>query len=476
LTGGGYIVKKLSLAAKVTYTQMSKKALVNLLETITITINFESRIKNAPLCVLLDEPSICKRLNKYRNVDFYSDDPKIFNLWRGFPYDTSTISEVNPALIRPFLNHIKVVICAGDEESYNSELKKLGWIFQNPNGHLEFATVLLGEEGAGKNTYTDVICDLWGPEWTNRNVNNMEMITESNHAEVIEWKKIIVTNEIQDLERSKASWDVMKSRITDPTYMIRRIYQASKEIRNVNNYYLNSNNENCIKMGQRDRRYDVKEVSDIYVGKIDEYFIPLHATFTDEMMTHLLKFFQDMDVSDFNPRIPPCSEIKKELQESQKPEVQAFIEEFDWRDEDGNDRRSQGMLLDEIHRIGYLRYCRTKEIDGMYKVKPQRLGVAIRHFVRQERIMINGVEQRLYFPKGSVREELNEIIYNGHVYKMVSDDDEPQSISVIKDPRVAGRVRKPAPVLDPASQSSPDSEPVVFPPQYGRSPEGPAGP
>jgi hypothetical protein len=362
------------------------------------------------------------------------------------------------SLLQPFLNHLKVVICNENEESYNHELKKLGWIFQNPNSHLEFATVLLGEEGAGKGSYTDVVCDLWGPEWTNRNVNNMEMITEPNHAEVISWKKFIVCNEIKDMDHSRASWDVMKSRVTDHYYMVRLIYQASRQIRNVNNYFLCSNNYNSIKMGLRDRRYDIKEVSDKYVGKIEEYFIPLHASYTDEMKTHLLKFLLEMDITGFDHRIPPSSELKKEMQDSQRSIVQLFLEEFDWVDSSLEDKKEEGMLFQEIYKDGYLPYCDKYGVPERYRTAMQAFGMAIRPHVDQKTKKIEGKVCRAYFPKGSLKmtEEEAELKKAPRVRR--KKEDGPQSIEVIMNGN--GRVRKSAPVPDPESQASPDSEPA----------------
>jgi hypothetical protein len=246
----------------------------------------------------------------------------------------------------------------GNIESYEQELMKNAWMFQHPNEHLHWATVLMGEEGAGKNSfYTDVICSLWGDEWTSRNITSMETITDNKNKTTIAYKKLIVCNEVSDVERNRASFDVLKSRITDDYYNLRNLCQDLIEIRNVNNYIFCTNNYNSIKLGQRDRRYFILEVSDKYVGKIAEYFTPLAETFTDEMKTHLLKFFLEYDITRFNPRIPPLTDLKRELLNEQKPFAQLFIEEMELPED--------GICLDVLWER-YIEYCDRNAVDHKY--------------------------------------------------------------------------------------------------------------
>jgi hypothetical protein len=406
LTTGGYLVKQLSPSqnGKVIFTQMCKKTLSALLDLLTVGITVDperGEKKDISLAMLLNKPRLCMKLDKFRTVDFKSDDPMIFNIWRGFAYEP----EEDPSdlsLIQPFLAHIKEVICDNNEESYQHELKKLAWIFQNPNDHLGYATVLLGEEGCGKGTYTDLLCDLWGSDWAEPNITDMGMITESNHAETITWKKIVVANEIRDLEHNKASWEVMKSRITDEYYRVRNIYQPSKMVRNVNNYFFCTNNYSSIQMGQADRRYDIKEVSETH-KQDTKYFSDLRRTFTSDMKSQLLGYFLSIDTKDFNSKIPPSSALKKEMQAAQKPLVQIFFENFDWRDSVGFDRREDGLLYRELYKDGFLAFCDEYGVPDRYRVSLQGFGMAIKKYIDQQ--TVDG--DRRYYPKGSV--EKNDI-------------------------------------------------------------------
>jgi hypothetical protein len=312
-------------------------------------------------------------------------------MWRGFAIKPA--SRVNMALIQPFLDHIKNVICSGNEEAYQFELQKNGWIVQNPNVHLGFATVLLSDEGTGKNVYTDMLCSLWGSDYSEPNISSMETVTCDTHAEAIAYKKIIVLNEAADQADSKASFNVMKSRISDHTYRVRSLYQPLREVRNVNNYFIVSNND-AVKLGTRDRRYYILEVSDCHLQDIP-YFEELCDTFTDEMRSHLLKFFLDISTKGFEPKRPPMTDIKAELQECQKPLAQMFMEKFDWVDAGGYDHTKDGMLIDDIYTDGFLPYCAKFKIEQKYIPTPGAgFGRKIKPYVRQKTI----IQQRFYFP------------------------------------------------------------------------------
>jgi hypothetical protein len=208
------------------------------------------------------------------------------------------------------------------------------------------------------------------------------------------WKKIIVTNEIKELEHNKASWDVMKSRITDDYYRVRRMYEPTQVVRNVNNYFFCTNNYSSIKMGQKDRRYDIKEVSDKHEKDI-RYFSRLRKTFTREMKSQLLRYFLDIDTSDFNHLIPPTSVLKKEMQDSQKPLAELFFEHFDWKDSVGFDRSKDGMVCKDLYTEGFIPFCDKFAIPERYRISFGGFGMAIRKYVDHT----GEGKDRRYYPK-----------------------------------------------------------------------------
>jgi hypothetical protein len=146
VTSGGYLVNKKGFDGKILYEQVEKKSLCKLLETSAIIIEGKRRFAS----FFLDEPSVSGALRRYDHVDFFSEDPRIFGIWGEFAFKPPDIRETDLDLIDPFLDHMLYVICAGNIEYCQQELMKNAWMFQNPNKHLHWATVLMGEEGTGK--------------------------------------------------------------------------------------------------------------------------------------------------------------------------------------------------------------------------------------------------------------------------------------------------------------------------------------
>jgi hypothetical protein len=326
-----FIVKQ-RIDNRTVWNEMTNKALAELLSTKSALIMHNGRSKDWLYAKLLDVPIINNAFKRYDCVDFATGNPRVFDIWNGYAFAVMPKEEpVKMELLQPYLDHLLEIICSGNTEHYLTLLMKDAWMFQHPNGHLQYATVLMGEEGAGKGRYNDVLCDLWGEQWTQRNINTMDQITSGVQRDLIANKKLIVPNELASLEQGgarnqKAGFDVLKSRITDDCYVVRNIYERAVKVRNVNNYIFSTNNWDSIRMGLRDRRYFVLEVSD-RVLQDTVYFGQLCRSFTDEMKKHLLNFYLRFNTEDFNPFIPPMTALKEEIQASQLHPTEQWVQQ-----------------------------------------------------------------------------------------------------------------------------------------------------
>jgi hypothetical protein len=194
-------------------------------------------------------------------------------------------------------------------------------------------TLAMGDCSHGspwENRYTDMLCDLWGSNWTQPNINDLNVITGDKHRDIIAFKKLIVSNELASLESNhgkgrEASWEILKSKFTEHTHVTRNLFQDLVQVQNVSNYIFCTNNWESMRQGVRDRRYLVLEVADAEVGNMS-YFSELCATFTEEMKTHPLNFYLRCDTTGFNVHEPaPESELKQEIMESQLHSAEVWI-------------------------------------------------------------------------------------------------------------------------------------------------------
>jgi hypothetical protein len=286
------------------------------------------KTKDVPLNKFLEHACIAGDLQTFTAVDFTNEEnPRVFPIWRGHTHPL--VPEVNMDLIQPFLDHVKNVICSGNEEYYDTEIKKDAWMFQHPLYHMGWATVLIGEEGTEKGMYTNVLCDLWGPEYSQRNVNSMEQVTGDKSMSTLRNQKLVVCNELSRTE-SKAgknvNWDIMKSRITDDVVRARAMYQEySRPFRNTVNYIFSSNHMDSIYMSEGARRYFCLRVSSEH-SRDTEYFGPLVRQWsTPEFKSHLLTYLLRLDTTGLNVNDPPDTDLKVEIVSAGMSHAEMFI-------------------------------------------------------------------------------------------------------------------------------------------------------
>jgi hypothetical protein len=118
---------------------------------------------------LLSQQAWRRVIRSFDRLRFTARNERELPIWQGWPVEACA----DPDAIQLFLAHIRDVICSGDESYANTLLDWCAYTVQNLDTHNRFALVLLGQEGAGKNTFTDAFCDLFGSAFSKKNVNDM---------------------------------------------------------------------------------------------------------------------------------------------------------------------------------------------------------------------------------------------------------------------------------------------------------------
>ena len=257
-------------------------------------------------------------------LSFYSKDSKAFSYFRG--YDYTEVKEINEELINPFLNHVKEVICDNDERLDKYVNNWFAEILQKPDCKLQTALTLIGEQGTGKNVFTDVLCKLLGI-YACDNINDIDDIAGKFNA-AIENKKLIVCNELQSADQSRnLNSDKLKSIITDKSLRVNEKFEPKRQTDNVANFIFVSNHLNPLKMESKDRRYCVMKVSEKYCQNT-EYFGNLCSGFTKEFYKHLFTYYMQRDISNYNHREIPMTDAKEFIMNANKDMYKIFVEEF----------------------------------------------------------------------------------------------------------------------------------------------------
>jgi hypothetical protein len=331
---------------------------------------------------LWDIYQTCPEIYDYKDYTFYSDDPLDFSYFHGYKY--KLLKSIDLSKIQLYLNHLKEVIAnyntnvcyeditdnanynklfVYDEGEYNETTNKeeathytkysedayynylLDWIsfiLQNPGKQTEVAILLRSKQGTGKNTFTDVLCELLSG-YSLSNVTSINDLTGGFNS-IIENKKLVICNELKDTEKNTmyTDYDTLKSLWTDREHFIGEKFVAKRQITSFLNGILITNHH--FKLEDSDRRYFCLECSDKYIGKIEEYFKPLYESFDEEFYDNLFTFFMTRDISKFVPQLFPETKLRKEYKYMSMDSVAEFVEEHK------EELKKNGMIRGEAYK------------------------------------------------------------------------------------------------------------------------------
>jgi hypothetical protein len=343
LTNNNLYVVKQRIEGREKWNTMERKALVDIIDLrVDVGEVIDGKVKTRAMRLgdFLNEPNITQAILQFDRETFYRDDPHLFSMWRGHIHERLSPEDLaaNIDIIAPFLDFVLNVICAGDRYYFRYEMMKNAWVLQNPDKHPRSATVLIGDKGVGKNTYTDILCDLWGLEWSCPNMSSIAALLDDKSKSIIHMKKLIVCNELTaDDEKAgkKANWDMMKTRISDDNQLVRDFHKGfpSTPIESFAYYIFLSNHRNSIPIETGERRYFCLEVSSDRKGD-GEFFTLMKETLrkhTPLFFPTLLTYFLEMDVSSFDPNAsPPETPLMREMQETAMSLPEQFITDSWW--------------------------------------------------------------------------------------------------------------------------------------------------
>jgi hypothetical protein len=388
-----YVVKHRGEGA-VFYDIHPKKELMSILnmKTVRILMPCARSPKAVKYSALLDIPEINQRFQNFDKVEFTSNEQSVLSIWQGHVFPVfEPEREVDMGLIHLFLEHVLNVICRGEKEVFKIMLAKDAWCFQHPNEHLKWAPVLMGPQGTGKNTYTDMICELWGTKWS-RKALRMEQVVGKCAKTAIAWRKAIVVDELPPTKRGQKGFQDIKTRISGEEYTVKDVGESEVDIQNVNNYTFISNNYDAIEMSADDRHFFPLQVSADKLGHLTDYFIPLWQSFTPDMMTHLLNFYLRYNwakVKGFNPFVPAETQLKKELTDLWKTAPQRFVMN---RGLDCIDWGPEGCLSDRELYSKFVEWCAFHRQTNPLTKKPNPLAsfmIEIKNFVTRDKDGLN---------------------------------------------------------------------------------------
>ena len=255
-------------------------------------------------------------------LDVFGEPLNLISFFHGYRYQK--LPECDMSEIENYLKLIYEVISDSDEEVYNYILNWIANIAQNPGKRNMTSIVMKGVQGAGKNTFTDILAQLF-IGYSNGNINDLNAVV-GNFNSAIEHKILIVLNEMKSSKDAYLQdMDALKSLITDPRVRIGEKFQPNRWPENVSNLIFISNHAKPIIVPSDDRRFLVVNVSGKY--KYDNKLLKDLHNLPESFYNNLMTFFLNRDISKFDPTVIPLTGAKKNLIEACRSDVEQFIVE-----------------------------------------------------------------------------------------------------------------------------------------------------
>lgn len=226
-----------------------------------------------------------------------SSVPGFYNLWRGFAV------EPRQGGCDLFWQHVRTVICGGNEHHYSYLRKWLAHLVQNPAELPGVAIVVRGIQGTGKTLFSDTVGKLFGQHYLM--LTRIEQLTGrfTGHLKDV---LLICANEAV-WGGDKQGEGALKSLITDPLCPIESKGKDLYQVRNFKRLIVTSNEQWAVPMDMLDRRFLVLEASDAHLGD-RQYFTALATQMSEEGGLEALLFdLMHEDLTGFDVRTKPHS-------------------------------------------------------------------------------------------------------------------------------------------------------------------------
>jgi hypothetical protein len=219
-----------------------------------------------------------------------------YNIWKGFALEQKKGS------CGLFKKHIKEVICGDKEEIFKYVWKWTAQLVQFPQ-KLSSGLLLMGEQGTGKNTFSDALGKIFGPHYMP--LDNIDQFLghfnfHLKNAVLIHGNESVWGGDKRQLGKLKAS-------ITDEFTVIEGKGKDQLPMRNFKHLILSSNEDWPVHLDRDDRRFLTLKVSNKYKGD-RAYFKDLfeelnnggHEAFLYELLQENLSEFDVWEIPQNN--------------------------------------------------------------------------------------------------------------------------------------------------------------------------------
>jgi hypothetical protein len=223
--------------------------------------------------------------------------PEYWNLWQGFSVEPA------PGDWSRLRNHIRDVICSGNEAHFNYVLNWLARMFQHPEKRGEVAIVLRGKRGTGKGKFADWTLRAFGQHGLQ--ISHPQHLVGKHNAHLRDC--ILLFADEAFFAGDKTNQGVLQALITERTITIEPKNVDLMPVRNLLHVIMASNEDWVVPAGDHERRYCVLDVSEVHLQDIP-YFKAIDEQMESGGLAAMIHELQHRDISTFEVRDFPRTE------------------------------------------------------------------------------------------------------------------------------------------------------------------------
>ena len=211
--------------------------------------------------------------------------PGVYNLWRGFAFDP------RPGDCSLYLNHLRDVVCGGNDEYYQYLIRWMARCVQYPERTGEVAIVLRGEQGTGKGITIKLFGNLFGRHFL-QIADSKHLIGNFNsHLR----DAVVVFADEAFYAGDKKHESILKTIVTEPTLLIEGKGVDAEVSSNCIHLMMASNSNWVVPAGDHERRYLVLDVGSSQ-RQNSAYFSAMVRQMENGGYNSLLLHLQGLDV------------------------------------------------------------------------------------------------------------------------------------------------------------------------------------
>ncbi len=227
------------------------------------------------------------------------------NRYFGLGVEPVAIKKGNEPELKIYLEHVKKIICANNNEHYQYVIKWLAHMVQKPYEKPEVALILKAGQGTGKGSFVDPIGLMIGSHFVHP--QTAEHVVGRFNA-LMECSILVFADEF--FAGHKSATDKLKGMITEKTTTIERKGIDTIEVPSFSRIIMASNHDFIVSIEKDERRYLFLEV-DESVKQNKAHFAPLHNAIggTEKgkraFAGKLLAYLQSVNIEGWHPREVP---------------------------------------------------------------------------------------------------------------------------------------------------------------------------